>query len=84
MAKADDWKKKFWKPIKPKDGKPLETLADARAYMIALPGGITHRNEWQYAAAALIDAAKGGSAHKARDAMTNALFLSMRLDLDQE
>lgn len=81
---ADDWDKKFWKPVKPRDGKPIKTLADARAYMLAMPAGAGTRPEWQRAIEATMAAAKGKKTgtDAARDALTNALFINMRLDFD--
>lgn len=82
---ADNWDKKFRKPVEPRDGKPIKTLADARAYMLALPAGLETRPEWQRAIEAALAAAKGKArTDAARDALTNALFINMRLDLNGE
>lgn len=82
--KKPDWTRKFWKPVYPKKGNPLATLADARALMIDLPAGFTSKNEWQAAAGALLQAANAGGTNEARDAITNALFLNHMLDLERE
>lgn len=82
---ADNWTKKFSNPVKPRDGKPIKTLADARAYMLAMPDGLGTRPEWQRAIEAALAAAKGKAGmDAARDALTNALFINMRLDLNGE
>jgi hypothetical protein len=44
------WSTKIWKPIKLKDGRSIETLADARAIMLALPELHQRNPHWQYAA----------------------------------
>lgn len=78
------WRRKFPKPVKVRDGPELRTLAEARAFMLGLPESRTWRNEWQWAAARLLDASKEGSVDEAREAVRNALFLNMMLDFEHE
>jgi hypothetical protein len=47
-------------PIKLPDGRTLKTLADCRAYMLALPERQQAEPRWQAAAAALLQAAEHG------------------------
>ena len=77
------WSRKFHKPVFPRTGRPIETLAQARVYVLAL-GDATRRNEWQHATARLLDAAGGGNARIAYEALRNAMFLNMMLDLGRE
>ena len=76
------WLRKFHHPVYPRTGKPIETRADARAFILRL-GDRAGRNEWQYAIAALLECLNGGSCYAARDAIENALFLNMMLDLER-
>ncbi len=77
------WLRRFHKPVRPRTGKPVETLADARAFVLRL-GDRAQRNEWQYAIARLLECEKTGSCYAAREALVNALFLNAMLDLDHE
>jgi hypothetical protein len=43
-------------------GKPLRTLSDARAYILALPSDQQEQERWQTAAETLLHAAKHGGA----------------------
>jgi hypothetical protein len=56
------WSTKIWKPIKLKDGRSIETLADARAIMLALPELHQRNPHWQYAAELLLSASNSKSA----------------------
>lgn len=78
------WSRKFHKPVSPLKGKPIETLAQARAFILALPKGMAERNEWQFAVGQLLACAQDGTCYAARDALVNALFLNLMLDLDRE
>jgi hypothetical protein len=52
------WSRAFDDPIKPPKGKPLVTLKDAAAYIIALPKSQQQAPEWQAATEALLMAAE--------------------------
>jgi hypothetical protein len=47
-------------PIELPDGRKLETLADCRAYILALPPRKQQEARWQHATAQLLKAAKRG------------------------
>ena len=74
-------------PLHPKDHEPIRTLAEARAYMLALPPAVAAQSAWQAAAGRLIEAAETGDPVKvaafARQ-IERALFVSYRLDLSGE
>jgi hypothetical protein len=53
------WKRRFDDPIPAPKGKPLLTLEDAAAYIIALPKREAAADHWQVAMEQLIDAAEG-------------------------
>jgi hypothetical protein len=53
------WSRPFDDPIQPPKGKPLVTLKDAAAYIIALPKREAQAQHWQIAMEQLIDAAEG-------------------------
>ena len=67
---------------KPKP-RTLNTLADARDYMLAIKGGRECREYWQHAAKLLIDASKGGSVEAVADQLIMALVLDGTLDVTQ-
>jgi hypothetical protein len=80
---ADNWTKKFWKPVKPKDGKPIETLVHARAYMLAMPMNFGTKPEWRRVNEAVMIAAKDASEssiHEARTCLIQALTIAGKLD----
>jgi hypothetical protein len=54
---ADPWQAPLLRAIVLRDGTRLDTLHEARAYMIALPEDHQHRNAWQKAAELLMVAA---------------------------
>jgi hypothetical protein len=82
----------FHRPVLPSAGRPIETLADARAFILGADarafilglGDRASRNEWQYAIARLLECEQTGSCYAAREALVKALFLNLMLDLDQE
>ena len=53
------WSSHFQEPIQPPKGRPLLTLKDAAAYIMALPKKVHDAPHWQLAMAQLIDAAEG-------------------------
>jgi hypothetical protein len=52
------WSRRFDDPIQPPKGKPLVTLKDAAAYIMALPKAKQQRPEWQTATEMLLMAAE--------------------------
>jgi hypothetical protein len=52
------WSRRFDEPIRPPKGKPLATLRDAAAYIMALPKSKQRSPEWQAAGEALLIAAE--------------------------
>jgi hypothetical protein len=75
---------RFPKPLHPTDHEPLRTLADARAYILALPEGVAAQSAWQAAARLVMEAAAmpdtvtvGAAARQ----IERALFVTYRLDL---
>jgi hypothetical protein len=52
------WSRRFDDPIQPPKGKPLVTLKDAAAYIMALPKSKQQSPEWQAATEALLMAAE--------------------------
>jgi hypothetical protein len=49
--------KKLSRPLPIKDGRVLRTIADARAYMLALPDHREQRQTWQHAAKLIVEEA---------------------------
>lgn len=81
------WKRALPEPLRDKHGNTIRTLADARAYMIALDKkrpGLTKRQHWQAAALLLLTAAKKGSIEAATKQLTFALLMDGLLDMKQE
>ncbi len=56
-----DWALELPHAVKPTRGEPIQTLADARAYVLALPPGIRHQDDWQRTAELLVAAAESGA-----------------------
>jgi hypothetical protein len=59
------WPLKFPEPIILKDGRVLKSVADARAFMLALPERRQMASHWQYAAELLWRAAAPRSSKEA-------------------
>lgn len=77
------WDAKLSRPLKPRDRAPLVILADARAYMLALPADIAGWNAWQHAAKLLLEASEEPTKDAIRAATVQvelALFLTYRAD----
>jgi hypothetical protein len=70
-----NWRRRFDEPIHLRDGTVIRTLADARAWLLAID---SDRNEFQNAAGKIMAAAGGGSPQKARYAVGMA---AMKLDV---
>ena len=79
---AVNWSRKLSRPLHTTDGKVLTTLADARAYAVALPEQYSSRLHWQRAAQLMLDAAADASnIEAASKQIERALFFDMRLDV---
>ena len=80
---ASGWSAPLSRPLTLHDGTRLETLADAPAFVLALPPGDQERNAWQRAAARLIDAAEhGGDIEAATHQVFAALFVQAMVQLE--
>jgi hypothetical protein len=76
------WSSRLTRVIVTRNGQELFTLAQARAYILALGSGVNQRQHWQQAAALLLEARKTGSkVMAATDQMVLALFIEGRLDI---
>jgi type VI protein secretion system component VasF len=75
-----DWQRQLSRPLRTRGGESVETLSDARAYILALPEARQHRNTWIQAAELLLAAAAGGDVRTATDQFELALFLDTNLD----
>jgi hypothetical protein len=72
---ADRWQANLPRPIVMRDGTKLETLAEAGAFILALPEGFNERNSWQRATALLMEAAlHEGDINAATGAVERGLF----------
>ena len=81
MARKPRWQARLSRPLTLRDGKKLETLADARRLILALSESDQERNAWQHAAALLIEAAEsGGDVSAATTQVRIALHLQARGD----
>jgi hypothetical protein len=82
----DNWKRRFGRPLHAQGFRPIETLADARAYLLMLDKSrpdLAARIEWQNAIASVMDAAKGKSLTDAREKLHKALVLTLQLDFSK-
>jgi len=57
------WTARFHQPIKVPGGKPLRTLADARAYVLALPEAERKKPHWEVVAQTLIVESESSTDH---------------------
>src|SRR5262249_10225050 len=81
--KPGGWSAPLSRPITLRDGKGLATLADARAFVLALPAADQEHNAWQRAAALLIEAAEnGGDVRAATDQVFAAAFMQAMVKLE--
>jgi hypothetical protein len=55
------WETKFWKPVKLKDGRTVETLGEARALLHELPEARRENEDWQLAIELLARASEATS-----------------------
>ena len=65
------WEKKFWKPIKLKDGRKIDTLGEARDLILTLPQFRQRNPDWRLASELLARASESISA--VDDALTQLL-----------
>jgi hypothetical protein len=56
-----NWEYRLSRAIAPIRGEPLHTLSDARAYILSLPPGTRHQDDWQRAADLLMVAVNSSS-----------------------
>lgn len=77
---AIDWSLKLSRPLKPRDGAPIRTLADARSYVLAMDRWRQDKQAWEMATELMIEAAAGGSIAAATDQIETALFLEAKLE----
>jgi hypothetical protein len=68
-----DWFRRFEDPIELPDGRKMLTVTEAAAYIMKLPKGEQHLDEWQAATEALIMAAEDCGPLHARIGMLRAL-----------
>ncbi len=57
-----NWELKLSRVVEPIRSEPLRTLADARGYILSLPPGTRHQDDWQRAADLLMAAVDSSSA----------------------
>jgi len=78
------WDARLGRALKPRDHDALETLADARAYMLELPPEISGSQAWTRAAELLLAAAKDPKRKAIGDVTEQlelAMFMSGRTDM---
>ena len=73
------WTSTFKTSLALKDGRAIETLADARAVILSLPDHQQRRPYWEYAAQLLMDAAQGGK-HEAIEEAYWQLMRALKAD----
>jgi hypothetical protein len=56
-----NWELKLSRAIVPIHGEPIHTLSEARAYILSLPPGTRHQDDWQRAADLLMAAVYSAS-----------------------
>ena len=61
MSNHSYWNSKLSRAVEPVRAEPLQTLADARTYILALPPGVRTQDDWESAARLLIAAAESGT-----------------------
>jgi hypothetical protein len=73
-----NWELKLSRAIAPIRREPLQTLADARAYILSLPPGTRHHNDWERAVdllMAAVGSASGTDIEQATFQIERALLL---------
>jgi hypothetical protein len=56
-----NWELKLSRVVEPIRSEPLHTLSDARAYILSLPPGTRHQDDWERAADLLMAAVESAS-----------------------
>ena len=56
-----NWELKLSRMVVPIRSEPLHTLSDARAYILSLPPGTRHHDDWERAADRLMEAVDSAS-----------------------
>jgi hypothetical protein len=56
-----NWELKLLRVVAPIRGEPMHTLSDARAYILSLPPGTRHHDDWERAADLLLLAVDSSS-----------------------
>jgi poly(3-hydroxybutyrate) depolymerase len=79
--RGDPWQTPLTRAIELRDGTRLTTLAEARAFMVALPEGDQLRNAWQKAAELLMVAAESGDTAAVTRQIEFALFVQAKWKL---
>ena len=78
----NDWSRSLSRVVATRDGRRLQTLADASSYILALPHEMQARSYWHKAAMLVLDAATGGDIRAASDHLVLALLLDGQLDAE--
>jgi hypothetical protein len=77
--RKDGWSSDLARPIVLRDGTRLETLSDARGFILSLPEADQMRQAWQTAAGDLVEVAEGrGDLEGVTKQIERALFLQLR------
>jgi phosphoserine phosphatase len=78
MSMELSWDHKLAHAVAPVRGKPMQTLAEAGAFVLALPQGVRYQDDWEHAADLLLAAADSGrdlDIEQATFQLERALFL---------
>jgi hypothetical protein len=81
QAKQLGWSAELARPLELKDGGKLQTLADARQFVVQLTEGDQLRNAWQKAAELLMAAAADGDTAAVTRQIEFALFVQAKWKL---
>jgi hypothetical protein len=79
---GQSWDCRLSRSVVPIRGNPMHTLSDARMYILALPPGVQHHDDWQHAAHLLMvaaDTASGTDIEQATFQLERALLLHRQL-----
>jgi hypothetical protein len=60
MSMDQSWDHKLAHAVAPVRGEPMQTLAQAGAFVLALPPGVQHQDDWERTADLLLAAADSG------------------------
>jgi hypothetical protein len=79
---GQSWECRLSRSVVPRRGSPMHTLSDARMYVLALPPGVQHQDDWQHAAHLLLvaaDSANQTDIEQATFQLERALLLQRQL-----